>query len=75
MPGKRKPITYVVTENGCHECTSHKPSSHGYPKLWWKGVGRHMHRVLYQEAFGELPGGTAVRHTCDNRLCINLDHS
>uniref|UniRef100_A0AB74UGY9 HNH nuclease domain-containing protein n=1 Tax=Caulobacter phage BL57 TaxID=3348355 RepID=A0AB74UGY9_9VIRU len=33
-----------------------------------------MHNVLYQEAFGDLPPGVLVRHRCDNRMCINLDH-
>ena len=33
-----------------------------------------MHSTLYQERFGKLPPGQVVRHTCDNRMCINLDH-
>lgn len=32
-----------------------------------------MHRVLYEEAFGPV-GDLLVRHTCDNRMCINLNH-
>ena len=70
----RRPITYVVDENGCHICTSHAPNTHGYPKLSVNNRSRNMHRVLYEEAFGEVPEGIVIRHRCDVRMCINLDH-
>lgn len=72
--GRRKAITYEVDERGCHICTSHRPNTHGYPQLWANGGNNNMHRVLYIEAFGELPPEIVVRHTCDVRLCINLEH-
>lgn len=42
MAGKRKAIKYVVTESGCHECTSHHIGTSGYPciyKVGGAGVG------------------------------------
>ena len=73
MPGKRKSIQYVLNENGCHICTSHAPGTYGYPKLSVKNRPANMHRVLYEEKFGSI-GPLVARHTCDNTLCINLDH-
>lgn len=74
MPGVRKPITFEIDENGCHICTSHAENTHGYPKLSVNNRSHNMHRVLYEEAFGPLPDGMVVRHRCDVRMCINLDH-
>ncbi len=74
MTGKRKAITYMVGGNGCHECMSHKPNTHGYPTLWAEGRSQNMHKVLYEESHGKLETGLVVRHKCDNRICINLDH-
>jgi len=74
MPGRRKPITWEVDANGCWNCTSHTPNTHGYPMLSVGNKGEHMHRVLYEEKNGELPAGLVVRHTCDNRRCINPNH-
>ena len=75
MPGHRKPITWRVDENGCHICTSHAPGTHGYPSVWKNGHPNNAHRVLYEEAYGvTLPTDVLVRHTCDVRMCINLEH-
>ncbi len=71
MAGRRKTITWIVTPSGCHECTSHSPDKGtGYPRL----NHSNMHRVLYEEAYGPMPVGYVGRHTCDNPLCINLEH-
>ncbi len=73
--GARRPITFEVDANGCHNCTSHALNTHGYPGLWKEGSPHNMHRVLYEEYHGVvLPSGTLVRHKCDNRQCINIRH-
>ena len=72
--GKRKPITYKVDENGCHICNSHFKNVHGYPKMYWKGKGQNAHRVIYQMKHGDLDKKTVVRHKCDVRNCININH-
>jgi hypothetical protein len=33
-----------------------------------------LHRWLYEQLRGPIPDGLVLRHTCDNTLCINLDH-
>ena len=74
MSTKRKRITYHVDDNGCWVCTSHYINLHGYPTVWKNGSNHNMHRVLYEEKYGKLDTGLVVRHKCDNRSCINLDH-
>jgi hypothetical protein len=76
MAGKRKKITYVVTEAGCFECTSHYHyiGTSGYPCVWKDGRNQNLHKVLYEEKFGKLPKGMLVRHKCDNTKCINMRH-
>lgn len=74
MAGKRKDVKYVVTDSGCHECTSHHIGTGGYPCIYKDGRNQNLHRVLYEEAHGPL-GDLVARHSCDNRKCINLEHT
>lgn len=73
--GKGKEIVFHEDENGCHICTSHNPNHRGYPIITY--LGRHLTvaHLMYERKIGkELPKGTLLRHTCDNRLCVNPDH-
>jgi len=63
-------IDFVIDENGCFICTSHKPGKRGYPRMHNKYVFHHV----YEEMFGERPEGKVIRHLCDNKLCINPEH-
>ena len=74
MAGRRKPVTFVVNERGCHICTSHAPGTDGYPGVWKDGRNQHLHRVLYEERHGPLDAGILARHTCDDIMFINVDH-
>ena len=65
MPNYGKPISWKIDENGCWICTSHKPSSAGYPQTN-KGP---IHRLIKPP-----PKGMVTRHLCGNRLCINPNH-
>lgn len=47
----------------------------GYPKINRKGdANTKGHRYVYEQCKGEIPKGNVVRHTCDNKLCLNPDH-
>jgi HNH endonuclease len=69
-----KGITYKVSENGCHICTSHKANSYGYFQISINGKQVLIHRFIYEEKFGTIKPGNIIRHTCDNPNCINPDH-
>jgi len=65
-------ITYLINaDTGCWECNSHKPDSYGYPRF---RVNIKIFRFMYETHKGPIPKGLLVRHTCDNRKCINPDH-
>ena len=75
MSGKRKPVTYIEDENGCHICTSHALDADGYPCVTKNDKKHHLHRVLFEESTStSLDNLMVVRHTCDNRACINTLH-
>lgn len=74
MP-RRIEIAWEVNENGCFICTSHKVDKDGYPRVVRDGRGHRMHRYLYQKVHGELDSpDVIIRHSCDQPLCINVDH-
>lgn len=42
----------------------------GYGRL-----GRRLaHRVAYEEAYGQIPRGLEIHHTCEVRACVNPAH-
>jgi hypothetical protein len=73
MP-KKKELEYTIDNNNCHICISHKPNSDGYPYLHIKGNHWRASRWVYTLKNGEIPLNLIIRHTCDNRLCINPEH-
>jgi hypothetical protein len=56
------------------ECIDHGKQGFGggYATAWLHGSSTTLHRKVYYEATGELPD--VVRHTCDNRRCIQPAH-
>lgn len=73
MQFRRKPIDFVIDENGCFICTSHARNK-GYPLSWFNGKKVRLNRFIYEQMFGEIPEGHVIRHKCDVRECINPEH-
>ena len=46
----------------------------GYGTFGFEGRVHKAHRVAYILAFGEVPNGAHVLHSCDNPHCVNPSH-
>ena len=66
-------LKYRITENECWECTSHCTNSEGYVKVTHNGKQSYGHRYMYEKIYGKI-SSEVLRHTCDNRWCINPSH-
>lgn len=73
-PKRKRPLKYKVDKNGCHICTSHATAPDGYVRVERDGVTYNAHRFAYMEKHGYIPSNLVVRHKCDVRNCINIDH-
>lgn len=76
-----KPMVLIKDQNGCIVSTSHRLNKDGYLRIRdhrYKGKGRKplimTHRLVWEEANGEVPEGYEIHHKCHNRACCNLSH-
>jgi hypothetical protein len=67
-------ITWEVDEKDCWICTSHRQTKLVYPRVKINGVMTRINRYHYELYKGPIPLGLIVRHTCDNKRCINPEH-
>lgn len=70
---KTRQITYKILKSGCWLCTSHKLCGQGYVTLTINHNRVSGHRQMYIQKYGKI-NNQVLRHTCDNRWCINPDH-
>jgi hypothetical protein len=75
----RKEIKWELNEKGCHICKSHKPSTGGWHPMIFRTINgivtrQRISRFVYEQKYGTIQRGLSVRHTCDNPLCINVEH-
>lgn len=60
--------------NGCLEYTGGISKSTGYGHIYVGGRTWLAHRFMWTCYNGPIPPGMVVRHRCDNRICVRLDH-
>lgn len=67
--------TGETTPSGCVLWTGCLDAA-GYGKIHDGTTGKllKVSRAVWELAFGEIPVGKHVCHTCDNPLCISIDH-
>ena len=58
----------IIWEGGCF--------ANGYGSVYDEKKKRHTqaHRYYYEQAYGDIPKGMLIRHTCHTRKCINPEH-
>src|SRR4051794_32904293 len=67
-------ITYTTGDLGCWEFNGYLDPG-GYGRIHWRGKNGYLaHRAAYELAYGPIPPGLAVDHTCNNRACIRYEH-
>jgi hypothetical protein len=62
-----------VTTTGCWEWTGHLFRS-GYGDISFRNHPTRVHRLMYRIAYGPIPQGADVLHSCDNTICFNPAH-
>lgn len=58
---------------GCHLWTGCRTKK-GYGKLGLGGKYPYAHRWAYERAFGPIPDGLELHHTCHTPSCCNPEH-
>ena len=78
LPSKRKSLkdrllSGCINTGGCW-IWSKSVASSGYGQIRLNYKNLRANRASYMVFKGEIPDGMVIRHTCDNKLCINPDH-
>ena len=65
---------YLLKADGCWEWQGYTRSGYGVINDRRRGRPVAAHRVAYELAYGPIPEGYHVHHTCENRGCVRPDH-
>ena len=60
--------------NGCWPWTAGRDKKMGYGQFFGTKPGQIAHRIGWELAFGPIPKGLCVCHSCDNPPCQNPSH-
>ncbi len=72
---RKRKFDFIVDENGCFICTSHKvKKDNAHPMACHGGKSQTVARHIYESCFGVLSEGEVLRHKCDNYKCVNPEH-
>lgn len=74
---KRKRLSLDESVRSDGECliwTGETDSRSGYGRIVIQGKAHPAHRYAYEQAYGPIPAGMLVDHTCHNRGCVNVEH-
>ncbi|MEV7606108.1 HNH endonuclease signature motif containing protein [Paenarthrobacter sp. NPDC089322] len=64
---------WEVTDTGCWSFSG-RINPDGYGTITVDREPYLAHRASYEQWVGPIPKGHVIRHTCDNRMCINPEH-
>lgn len=66
---------YVMDKNGCMIAEGHYRDKDGYPRVSYTHSRRKaIAKLIYEAIHGPWEPGKVMRHTCNNRACINPAH-
>jgi HNH endonuclease len=66
-------ISLSENDLGCWEFTGYLDPK-GYGRFYYDGRCHGAHRVAYVLAYGPIPPGLVVDHTCSNPSCVRYEH-
>lgn len=66
--------SYVDKSSDCWVWTGYCHHRDGYGHFSVKSKHVRSHRMSYELAYGPIPNGLGVLHTCDNPPCVRPDH-
>ena len=61
------------SSTGCRVWTAALTTT-GYGAIRHGNRMRKAHSLMWEVHHGPIPEGMVIRHTCDNPLCVNIDH-
>lgn len=66
--------TPIPRDNGCLDWPLAQSKSTGYGSFWFDRKPMYAHRAAYEVVNGPIPPNQMIRHSCDNRMCVNPEH-